>query len=105
LIRGKHIIRASIDMKFRNGDRVRYNESGLRWLMGYADFCLLEAEEPSLAATVALVRLCFDIGTVEDIDEGTSSMTIRWDSTQVKKECAFKWFRKAECQRAGNTGQ
>ncbi len=83
-------------MKFRKGDRVRYNESGLRELMDYAHFCLLQAEEPSLAATVALVCLCFDVGTVEDSDEGTDSMTIRWDSRQVKKECRFKWFRKAE---------
>ncbi len=89
-------------MQFRKGDRVRYNEPGLRWLMGYAEFCLLEAKEPSLAATLALVCLCFDIGTVEDVDEGTSSMTIRWDSKQVKKECWFNWFRKAEPEEASN---
>lgn len=83
-------------MQFRKGDRVRYNESGLRMLMGYTDFCLRQAVEPGLAVTSALVCLCFDVGTVEDIDEGTDSMTIRWDSRQVKKECRFKWFRTEE---------
>jgi len=84
------------DMQFRKGDRVRYNESGLRELMDYIHFVLLQAEEPCLAATVEALEMGFDVGTVEDIDEATDSMTIRWDSKQVKKECRFKWFRKAE---------
>ena len=82
-------------MQFRKGDRVRYNESGLRMLMGYTHFCLRQAVEPSPAVTSALVCLCFDVGIVEDIDESTDSMTIRWDLHQLKKDCRFKWFRKA----------
>ncbi len=84
------------DMKFRKGDRVRYNESGLRKLMGYVYLLLLRDKHPSLAATIAHVSLCIDVGTVEDIDEVADSMTIRWDLHQLKKNCRFKWFRKAE---------